>query len=111
MSYERTLRTEVVRLRRLLRRCLKILDNELKLRGGQDKTYRIPIGTLCDDVDAAVRRRMPRFGRRAGFRCSRETADQFPQSGHSVDDFEAVADIGPSGRKAVLRCARNQCLR
>ena len=33
-------------------------------------------------------------GRRAAVRCSREATDQFPQSGHSADDFEAVAGVG-----------------
>ncbi len=40
MSYERTLRTEIVRLRRLLRRAWAILENEREMRGEHDDTYR-----------------------------------------------------------------------
>lgn len=50
MSYERTLRTEIVRLRRLLRRCHPVL------------TYERPHGAgikLADDVGMAIKRPMP----------------------------------------------------
>jgi hypothetical protein len=46
--------------------------------------------------DLRTGRSIGQEGREAGFRCSRETTDQFPRSGHSADDFEAVADLGSS---------------